>query len=631
MLRRTLAALAFSGLAAAAACNGENGGPVSATLPANDGGATEASVSTDGASSSTDGASASTDGEAGATALSACDAIDLPAPAPGAGFQFQVPLTLGAGQEREVCQLVKLPQDLDLNWSDGIMSDPSHHALVQTTGYSGTIPTTTLDGQTLDGTQVHTCSTPSALWQVGSVIAGGRHVSQAATQPDNVLPKGAIPSNVAFKLKAGDYVLVNFHMLNSSDQTMNACYKVNLNGVPDSQVTTEAGMIFWYNNDIAVPASSTQTARMACPITQDISLASAVSHAHMRLANYGASLLTDDPENGGTKVQDLYTGTNWDSPPTKIFPQPIAISKGHWIDYHCDYQNGEARNVAQGLQTTDEMCMFIGAYWPRDSNLERCATDGSTSAVYGNAGYAGRLYGTGTKSGADFLSCFWSTPLPDAKVPGSLGGPSSSDARYAHYSCTAQTCTKASGPIAPYVKCVIDNKDTCQSQCTTLQSSFQAICASTPATTSAGPDGGTVEAKDGCKAEYGTDGSDGTCAASAQNAAIAACTTPAQTAELSKQCAATLCASACAADAGSDGGTCAACVGQFTGSTTDPTCLNQLTLACVADQTKSGASACVTQCFTDCITTRATSCTLDCINATACKAQYDAIATATCN
>jgi hypothetical protein len=442
-----------------------------------------------------------------------------------------------------------------------------------------------------------------------------------------------LPSNVAYKLKAGDYVLLNFHLLNPDNDTLNACYKVNLNGIADSQVTEEAGYLFWYNAFITVPANGTSTARMACPVTSNVTLGADVSHAHARLTNYVANLLTADPEAGGTVVQELYSGTAWDLPPFKVFSPAVSLTKGQWIDYHCDYTSIQDINVAQGLQTTDEMCMFQGTYWPRDPNLEDCVSAG------GNADLGGRSYGYGTKAGADFLSCFWTTPQPGPSgCSGAAclsGGPATSAARYASYSCVTQTCPAASGPITPYIDCVTSNSASCQAQCTDLQSSFQAICAATPntdPTADGGADSGAAPVN-GCQAEYGTTGADGTCAAQAQTVAIAASTTPAQTAELTLQCQQTLCSAECATDASvPDGGvSCATCVGAFTGSTSDPSCLNQLTLASVAAQTKTLAQSCVTQCFTGCITSRVTSCTVDCINNTACSAEYDAVAAATCN
>src|SRR5258708_1803688 len=76
---------------------------------------------------------------------------------------------------------------------------------------------------------------------------------------------------------------------------------------------------------------------MACAITQDVHLVSAVSHAHKRLVGYTANLLTGDPESGGTTVGSLYAGSAWDSPTPSRSPQPLALTKGQWIDYQCQY------------------------------------------------------------------------------------------------------------------------------------------------------------------------------------------------------------------------------------------------------------------------------------------------------
>jgi Copper type II ascorbate-dependent monooxygenase, C-terminal domain len=592
-----------------------------------------------------------------------CDGIQLDPPA--SGVQYEIAQTLGAGQEQEVCQMVELKSDMDFNWTDGIMSVGAHHALVYRTAYNAytnPLPAVALDGETIDGTTVHPCSPPSALWAVQAPFAGARY--QDGTEYEGqVNPKGVLPPNVAYKFKAGDYLLLDFHMLNATSQTLNVCYKANLVSVPDSQVDTEASLLFWYNSFITVPANGMSTARMACPITSNINLASAVSHAHARLVDYTADLLSGDPTaSGTTTMQTLYTTTNWDLPTVRVFGMdtdagaptgadaaaptatPIQIQAGQWIDYHCDYQNTSDLNIAQGLQTTDEMCMFVGAYWPRDPLLDFClaptpsadagyvappADAGSTAQVAADNGY---IFGYGTQSGADFLSCFWQSPQQF-----SGGGPSSAAARYASDSCITQTCPQASPPIVAYTTCLANYTPACTDQCSALQGSFQDVCAATPAS--------SPTANDGCQAEYGTDGTDGTCASNAEPGAITACTSPVQVATLTDQCKATLCAAYCGdagappapADAGADAAapiTCDECVGTFTASApppTNPSCLNSLTFACIADQAKSAASACVTQCFTNCITTRATSCTVDCLNGTMCAQQYDAVASATCN
>jgi hypothetical protein len=543
-----------------------------------------------------------------------CDAVHLDPPADGQ--QFQIATSIPAGQDQEFCQLVLVTQDINLNSSNGLYTAGAHHALVYQTQYKDAIPTTTVGGQTLDGSQMHRCQTPTALWKSTSVIAGGQGTDGQASGAVN---KIAFPSNVAVKIKKGDVLLLNFHMINTTDETLNTCYKVNLNSIPSSQVTEEAGFIFWYNPFITVPAGGTSTARMACPITADISLFSAVSHAHVRMDDYSAKLLSGDPEaSGTTSVQTLYTNKDWENPVTKVFNPTVSLTKGQWIDYQCHYTNPEQRDVAQGFQTTDEMCMFVGAYWPKqDAHLEFCASDPT------KGGEDGRSYGYGTKTGADFLGCFWAS-----KQHYIGGGASDSADRYASDSCITQTCPEASGPIRPYLKCLGDNTDSCTTTCKDAQASFQAVCAMTPA--SAG----------GCQEKYGTNGTDGTCAAGAGAQAVAKCSTDAQQTALTAECKTNICASAATGDctANPTGAACTACIGTFTaanpptkGGGTNDSCLNSLTFACVADQAKTIGTDCATSCFTDCITSKVTSCVVqDCLNGTSCKAEYDAIATATC-
>lgn len=363
-------------------------------------------------------------------AVTACDAVDLATPTDG--VQLKIALPLEAGQEREVCQLVKLDDDINVNWSEGRFTKGSHHALTLRSTYTDTIPATTLDGQTLDGTQVHTCSTPSALWSADGVVAGGDPVGNAAATGS--LAQGTYPPDVAMKLKKGQYMIMNFHMLNTTTEKMTSCYKVNLHGIPAEQVAQEGGILFYYNPFITVPASGTATARMSCPMTQDITLAGAVSHGHKRLDGYTSRVLSSDPAAGGTEVRKLYEGTEWDTPTPIGYTPPLSLTKGQYIDYQCHYTNAEARNVAQGFQTTDEMCMFVGAYWPRDQGLENCQ---------GTADLPQRFFGSGDKNGSDFISCLMASP---GVFTG--GGPASSDDRYASLGCVTQTCAKASAGIS---------------------------------------------------------------------------------------------------------------------------------------------------------------------------------------
>jgi hypothetical protein len=543
-----------------------------------------------------------------------CDALALAVP--DDGVQLQMGETLAPGEEDEMVQFVVLKEAININSEENRLAFGAHHALVWTTTYKDKVPTVTTSGNTVDTSGVIHHSGPSDWSTTGWIAGTGTTDNQGA-----VLPQ--LPADVAVKVPAGTVVMVDVHMLNATAEPVQACYKVNLHGIPDSAVKHEASTIAWYNVDINVPAKGTAKAHAACPVQQDITLLANVSHMHSRGDGYVANLLNKAPSAGGTKVEELYTGTDWEHPERKVWTGGKKLTKGQWIDWECHYTNPENRNVAQGQNTTNEMCMFIGVYWPKTVEMDSC----NTTAVVADGNWriavrgAGETLGTGTKTGAEILSCFWASPR-DFGSNTSRGLTGEVD-RYATQKCITEGCPAATEKWDAYLGCLQTPGSTCQSSCVDAQASFQAVCAITPA------------AVGGCSEKFGTTGANGTCAADAGPKAVTACNQTAQQSALTKECKSTLCAAGCTADP--TAAACTGCIGTFTptnpptaGGGTNDTCLNQLSFACVADQGKKIGTACNTACFTDCITKKVTTCTVDCLNTQQCAASYGALAAATC-
>ena len=366
--------------------------------------------------------------------LEGCDGVDLPPPPPGQGVQISTEMTLEPGTERQTCKLVMTGQDINLNYGEGLFTDGSHHATVWRTSHTDTIPTTNVEGRTLDTSDAVDCLSPGDWGGTGVVAIGRSNKSDPNTAPGL---QGALPDDVAFKIAGNEVLLLNFHMINTTQKTLRVCYKQNLPSVPSDQVKQEAGMMFFYNPAITVPANAAATADMACPVTKDITVSTAVSHMHRRGMGYTATLLDGDPSASANAVMPLYQSNEWDEPLTTVYNPPLSLTTGQWIRWSCDYQNGEARDVAQGQQTTDEMCMFVGAYWPRNPGWETCGFDG-----------AGKNFGTGTMNGAQFVDC-WNASMKQGGLYG--GGPDDSAARYAAQRCITESCPKVSAMANDYI------------------------------------------------------------------------------------------------------------------------------------------------------------------------------------
>ena len=94
----------------------------------------------------------------------------------------------------------------------------------------------------------------------------------------------------------------------------------------------------------------------------------AQSHMHARGVGYVANLL----DASGAKMQELYTTTTWQHVVTSGWTRRCTISAGQ---DRLPLQLHEQRDPRdrQGRTTRDEMCMFIGLYYPRDTKPRSAA------------------------------------------------------------------------------------------------------------------------------------------------------------------------------------------------------------------------------------------------------------------
>jgi hypothetical protein len=224
---------------------------------------------------------------------------------------------------------------------------------------------------------------------------------------------------------------MNAHYLNASPNQVETHATITLYTLPAAEVHHEAGVLFFYNFYIRVPGPGDAEARMRCPITQDITLLSAQSHMHRRGVGYQADLT----DGAGLASQQLYTNDSWENVPIRSFGAGLALPAGAFVDYRCAYHNEEPRTVLQGLSTRDEMCMFIGTYYPRSPQLEHCAIDDD----FYTSDLAAVHVGSGATSCGDSLAC--------------LGNARTDDNSDSYTACIAASCPPAANALADAEKC----------------------------------------------------------------------------------------------------------------------------------------------------------------------------------
>jgi hypothetical protein len=334
---------------------------------------------------------------AGCTPAPPVGAPILDPPPAGQGLQLEMVSTVDAGQEIERCRFFQVgPEGLWIRREQTRFTAGSHHLLLYSTPYTS-IPTMDSQGRAADTRGIVDCADGApADWNIDGVLGG----SQTAAGTDLTAPDG-----VALHLPPNAVVLMNTHYLNASPHAETVTARINLWGSPAANGAQEAGVMFFYNFYIRVPPNGSSTARMRCPIPRDVTLLNAQSHMHARGVGYAADLL----DAGGKVQSELYRNQSWSDVPVKDFSPGLPLPAGSAIDYRCDYQSHEARTILQGFKTRDEMCMFIGIYYPRDLQLERCALDDS----FYTSDLAAVHVGDGTATCGATLDCIEHAPHDD--------------------------------------------------------------------------------------------------------------------------------------------------------------------------------------------------------------------------
>jgi hypothetical protein len=350
-------------------------------------------------------------------------------PLPASPTTFDMAFTVAAGSEDFECTYVTMPSTPGfIVGAQHEYTVGSHHILLYRTNLTS-IPA----GQASPALGDCYAATANYMNTISGVIYGG-----ATPTGEMVLPAG-----VGYPYSANDVFLFQAHYLNATAKPISAQVSVHFT-TQTTPVQYSAGTLFFYDPFIYVPPGVRATASTRCPITQDITLISQGSHYHARGVGYQAYLDTA----GTPAATPFYTSNSWASPEIGTTTMPIAA--GSHIRFYCDYDNSQGtQTYIQGPSAANnEMCMFVGLYYPAMPTAdEQC--------------YSGDTYGTGTVSCADTLTCLGACPPGDAGVPTGSGQPNL-DFNQCIQQCFAASCPNATSPLVTALSCI---QSSCSTQC----------------------------------------------------------------------------------------------------------------------------------------------------------------------
>ena len=174
-----------------------------------------------------------------------------------------------------------------------------------------------------------------------------------------------LPEGVGFKLPAGEQIILNLHLYNTTDNMLTGTSGIEVERMAPEDVIHETEVIYAIDFDLDVPPG-TSTTTGTCTVDGDSTIFGTFPHMH----RLGAHMT-------GAVVHDGVAATFHDAPynfetQLNYLVGPIEVARGDKIQYRCGYDNPTTSTVHFGDSSDDEMCV-LGMYrYPARGSVSLC-------------------------------------------------------------------------------------------------------------------------------------------------------------------------------------------------------------------------------------------------------------------
>jgi hypothetical protein len=194
----------------------------------------------------------------------------------------------------------------------------------------------------------------------------GTFACDAAMNGDNMLygsgvgtNEFSLPPGVAIKVRKGQQLLLNLHLMNTSGAKLSGTSGVEIKELPASQVVHEAGVLAAGKMAGLVVDMGKTTVTGTCTLPSAGTIGAVLPHMH-ELGSHMAGRLQQGT--ASTTLHDAsydFDEQRWYS----LAGQTVAA--GDKIKVDCSYDNNRGKKIYFGESTTDEMCFLFLAIWPK--------------------------------------------------------------------------------------------------------------------------------------------------------------------------------------------------------------------------------------------------------------------------
>jgi hypothetical protein len=258
-----------------------------------------------------------------------------------------------AGADITHCQYLMTPfdRDMDIVHVGGYQSKWGHHAVAFSQPDDGSLE---LGGSIpCMGSEFNVETSPGGA---GTRVTGGTYLGGVGGEGAEAQ---ALPEGVAFRLKAGQGILLNLHYINTGDEPIDGNAVVDIKFVEADPNRNIAALFLNINGTFnLMPRTETQS-KTECVAKSEVKVLMMANHMH----EYGTSATTEVVRAGTGEVEVLRHDPTWEyemqfNPLYQTWPaeNPFVLRVGDTLRTSCTWHN----STEQAIAFPREMCIAAG-------------------------------------------------------------------------------------------------------------------------------------------------------------------------------------------------------------------------------------------------------------------------------
>ena len=162
------------------------------------------------------------------------------------------------------------------------------------------------------------------------------------------------PEDAGAVLKAGEQLVLQMHLLNTSDKPVSGSTLINMrrSSVKDPRRVSSA---VFGTAKVELPARQTSEVVGSCAVKQEVQLIAGFPHMHL----LGTSLRFEVGQSADD-LKEVFKRDPYDFDNQSIERLDLKINAGDMTRVTCQYNNTHDQIITYGESTLNEMCFFVG-------------------------------------------------------------------------------------------------------------------------------------------------------------------------------------------------------------------------------------------------------------------------------